>query len=217
MSGFLDADWIRQVFLLAVRFVAALGGFVVGYVLSGPVATLLARLAFHKPLPQWSLAWCKVIGGIVVAVLVFWLLPIGGWGPGGGGKGSGGGTGDGKGTGSGQGTGTGSQAGKTNGKQPGDGTSKGLEDNGILVIEMCGPETAVEDKCYLINRQKTPVDFKQVEAYLKQHRQRITAMQVLFTEQSVSRNDPVVARLQDLARDQGLDPPTLKTVGGKKQ
>jgi hypothetical protein len=214
MIAFFDADLIREVFLFAVRFVAALGGFVVGYALTGPVVTLLARLIFHKPMPQWSMAWCKVIGGFLVALLVFWLLPVGGWGPGGGGKGSGGGTGDGKGTGSGKVTATGS------GKYTTDGKGGPVNDSGVLVIELLGPETADKEsgKCYLINRQPPPADLQAVEVYLKQHRERITAMKILVVrEQSVSHNDPLwVGRLQELAQQYGLKRPEPETISVHK-
>ena len=216
MIAFLDVNVIRDVFFLAVRFVVALGGFAVGYVLSGPLASLLARVAFHKTLPDWAQAWCKVIGGLLVALLAFWLVPVGGWGggPGGGGKGSGGGTGNEVGSGSGKGTASTSAVGKLQI----DGTGKPVDDSGVLVIEMLGPETAIEDKCYLINRHQPPVNFQTVEAYVARHRTSIKAMQILiFREQSVSKGDPVVTKLFNLAQDQKLDPPTIRIMDTKKQ
>jgi hypothetical protein len=214
MMAFVDVNVIRDVFFLAVRFVVALGGFAVGYLLTGPLVALLTRVAFHKTLPQWLQTWCKVTGGILVALLAFWLVPIGGWGggPGGGGKGTGGGTGNEVGSGSGKGTGSTTTA----GKMPVDGTGKPADETGRLVIEMLGPQTAKEDKCYLINSQQPAVDFQTVETYLMDHRQRIKTVQILVLPESVSSNDPVVTKLFNLARDQKLEP-SIKIIGAKKQ
>lgn len=215
MMDFLNTGAIREIFFFAVRFLAALAGFFVGYMLTGPILAIASRVLFRKPVPQWIEAWAKVIVGILVALLVFFLVPIGGAGPGGGGKGSGGGTGDGKGPGTGSGKPV--HTGQGPGSAASTGTNRVTDSSGILVIEMLGPDTAIEDRCYLLQRQQPPVNYEAVETYVQKNRQRITGIEIVFTEQSVSRNDPVVAKLYTLARDQGLEPPTSKILGVKKQ
>src|SRR5262245_24180971 len=111
---------LPEVFYLALRVLAAVGGFVIGYLLTGPLVRFLVRVAVHKQVPDGVLLWVKVLGGLVVAIVVFQLMQFG---PGGGGSGSGGGTGDGKGTG--KGTGSGKNGKPDPGKQNDDGKDKG--------------------------------------------------------------------------------------------
>jgi hypothetical protein len=207
--GFFDAGFIREAFFLVVRFIAALAGFVVGYLLTGPIVTLLARVAFHKTLPNWSLAWFRVIGGLCVALLVFWLLPLGGGGGGGGGKGSGGGTGDGQGPGSGKTTGPGADGdratGKTTGQaKPGSGQHK-------LVVEVLGPTTAKGDKYYRLYREEPAVDIDGVKSHLEKHRDSIRSMDIILTPQGASRTSQAVDLLFDLAKDNKLPEPNIIT------
>jgi hypothetical protein len=190
---------LQEFVFLLLRLTAALGGFVVGYLLTGLAARGLFRLAFHQQMPRWSTAVVKFIGGVVIAVLIFIGLPLG---FGGGGGGIGGGTGAGQ--------------GRLKG-DPGDGTAKkpgtaanlalgqdnaakakALEGTDTLVIEMLGPTTADGDKCFKINRQGPAVNFETVEAFWNQTRERWARVEIVLTRTSTSENDPAVDRLRKL-------------------
>ena len=66
----------------ALRAAAGLGGALVGWFVSDPLTRLLYRAAFAKPPPGWVLPWAKLAGAILVGLLVFFFIPLGG-GPGG--------------------------------------------------------------------------------------------------------------------------------------
>src|SRR5262249_31685604 len=91
---------------LIIRLIAAVGGFVVGSMFSGPLWRVVWRVGKRQPLPPALLPWLKFCTGAVLAAILYTLVHLGGgggwgWG-GGGGSGSGGGTGEGKGTGKGE-------------------------------------------------------------------------------------------------------------------
>jgi hypothetical protein len=197
MIGFLEIDSIRDVFFLAVRFVVALAGFAVGYFLTGPIVQGGLWLIRRRTLPDWQLGIVRVVVGILVALIVFYLVPIGGngWG----GAGSGGGQGDGQGPGKGtQGSGTGT----TSDKKSGPGQDTGPTDKrtaSTLVVEMLGPTTAEGDKCYRLDKKSPPLNWEALKGYIEMQQARITAIEILITEQSVSRSDPLVEQLRQLA------------------
>src|SRR5947209_15607769 len=103
--------------LAVLRVIAGVGGAFVGWFVSDPLARVTYRLAAGKPIPGWTLPWIKVAGAILVGLLVYFFIPLGG-GPGGWGYGPGLGGGPGKGPGEG-GTQTNGNAasGKTDEKQ----------------------------------------------------------------------------------------------------
>jgi hypothetical protein len=208
--AFMDADWIRNALLFVVRFILALGGFAVGYLVTGPVVQLLMRLAFRKTLPDWALAWCKLVGGVAVALLVFWLAGfLGLGGGGGGGKGSGGGTGDGKGPGSGKDSGTMFSGSPNNSKAPGTASFQPAAHQGKLIVEVLGTKTADGDKCYYLYRQAPAVNYDTVKAFLDKERSAIKAMDIVVTDKGASRNTPVVDALFELAKDANLPEPSI--------
>jgi hypothetical protein len=190
---------IQELVFLVLRLTAALGGFVVGYLLTGLVARGLFRLTFHRQMPRWSTVIVKFIGGVVVAVLIFIGLPLG---FGGGGGGSGGGTGAGKGPFKGdQGDGMAKKPGTV--EKPGlghdiAGKAKMPEGLDTLVIEMLGPTTADGDKCFKIHRQGPPVNYEELEAFWNQSRARWSRVEIVLTRTSTSENDPAVDKLRKL-------------------
>jgi hypothetical protein len=195
MIGSLEIDSIRDVFFLAVRFVVALAGFAVGYFLTGPIVQGGFWLVRRRTLPDWQLGFLRVVVGILVALIVFYLVPLGGngWG----GAGSGGGQGDGQGSGKGtQGIGTGTT------KKPDTNQDTGSTDKtsaGALVVEMLGPTTAEGDKCYRLDKKGPPLNWEELKAYIEMHRAKISVIEIVITEQSVSRSDRLVEQLQQLA------------------
>jgi hypothetical protein len=205
---------IREIFFLAVRFIIAVAGFLVGYFLTGPVVQTLAWLVARRQLPAWVVGWLRLIVGLIIALLVFWYVPLGGdgWG----GKGSGGGAGDSKGTGK-ESAGPGKSPGT--GKAPGSGrdtdkTDKGPPGKSTLVVEMLGPDTAQGDKCYRIDPKGPPVNWEALKTYLESHQAQIATIEIVITPTSVSRSDPLVQQLQRLAEELRI-PNLIKPVDGK--
>jgi hypothetical protein len=197
MIGFLELDSIRDVFFLAVRFVIALAGFAVGYFLTGPIVQMIAWLIRRRQLPDWVVGFLRVAVGILIALLVFYLVPIGGTGLGGGG--SGGGLGEGQGSGKGTGTAT---TGKSATGLDTRVTNIGPTTKGALVVEMLGPGTADGDKCYRLDPKAAAVNWETLKSYLET--QRPQSITIVITEQSVSRSDPLVEQLQQLAQKLGI-------------
>jgi hypothetical protein len=190
---------IQELFFLVLRLTAATGGFIVGYLIAGPIARFLFRIAFHREMPNWSAGLAKIVGGLVVAVLVFLGLPLG---FGGGGLGTGGGTGAGKGPGKGEGTAKSSGSAADLGPGKGDVVSeKTTAGTGTLVIEMLGPKTADGDKCYRIQRKGMPTNFAELEDYWNKTRPQWSRVEIVLTPTSASENDPAVDRLRKLVKN----------------
>jgi hypothetical protein len=193
---------IQDLFFLVLRLIAATGGFIVGYLVTGPTARGLFRLAFHREMPRWSATFVKIVGGLAVAVVIFLCLPLG-WG--GGGGGSGGGTGSGKGPFAGdQGNGPTALPGKAANLGPGPGNTgkeKTAAGADTLAIELLGPTTAEGDRYYNIQRQGPPVNFAAVEAFWEQTHARWARVEIVLTRTSTSENDPAVDRLRKLVRN----------------
>ncbi len=206
MPDIFSAD-IRSLFFLALRVLAAAGGFLAGWYLTGPVVWLLARLAFHRNVPRWANYLCKLVGGVVVAVIVFWFLPLG---SGGGGGGSGGGTGKGVGPGT---DGTGGktvQSGK--GEAKGEGGPKALANKGteIVVVQLLGGKKVKDRKYYLVGNQSEPLDDAALHKYLKDNLQKIAVVEMVLTDDSVGEAHPAYRYVQQLVlNDLGLQ---LKVV-----
>jgi hypothetical protein len=66
---------------------AVVGGFLVGYILTFILCRMIAKLVFKRRMPEVIERALRVIGGILVAALVAWLLFRGGFGWGLGGTG----------------------------------------------------------------------------------------------------------------------------------
>jgi hypothetical protein len=194
-------DEIRDLFFLALRLLAATGGFLAGWFVSGPATLLLGRLAFHRPVPQWGQYGAKLAGGALVGFLVFWYLPPG---MGGGGGRSGGGTDKGVGPytdGKGTGTATATGKGESTGKGPHTGATQREK---ILSVELLGGDQVKDGKYYLIGRQDPPVDGAALQKYLEQHRQELAGVDIFLTERSVGESHLAVRQLQQMANDHQL-------------
>ncbi len=87
MNLFAQLDLGRTA-LEVLRVIAAVGGAFVGWFLSDPLARVAYWLAVQKAIPGWTLPWLKLSSAVLVALLVYYLIPLGG-GPGGWGYGPG--------------------------------------------------------------------------------------------------------------------------------
>lgn len=183
--------------LMIVRLIAAVGGFVVGYMISGPLWRLVWRLAARKPVPGGLLPVLKTCTGLVVAALLYTLVGFGGgggwgWGPGGGGGFGPGGTGAGDGkagpsgpAGDGKGKGTGATV-KTPGRE-------------IFEVEMLGGARYLGDgKFYLINRTSPPVALDEIETAFKARPDKLE-LHIHYVPDSVGQRTGPAERLRDLA------------------
>jgi hypothetical protein len=192
-AAFLDgglADYLVWIF----RIIAALGGAVIGYLLSGPVVRLLYRGAFHRPAPIGAVFTGKICGAGLLGCLFFFLVGLGGnfgFGPGGGGGGTGNGNGDGKG---------GATADKSGDKRTGDkkdGSSQKLRT--ILDIELLGGKRYKDDgRFFLLNRKEPPLTLKEVEQHFHENKGNLE-VRIILTPQSVSEYTNTVKRLRMLA------------------
>ena len=188
-------EWLFWIF----RVAAGLGTALLGYFLLGPVVQLLARLAFHRKLPSWLVAWARLIGGILLGLLVYYYLPIGGgpgWGPGSGGPG------EGKGSGADENGKGGKQLSSTDAlKQKGTADSEKDAGKDTLQIELLGGTRYMRDeRYYLLDRKEPAKTLAEVDDYLKENTSKYKIVHVVLTKESVSEEDPAVTRLQRLAQ-----------------
>jgi hypothetical protein len=204
----LFVDDIRALFFLALRLMAAAGGFFVGWFLTTPLVSTGVWLATRKSVPRWLMAWLKLGVGMLVALLVFWYLPLG---TGGGGGGSGGGTG--KGVGPGKGDSSGAQsAGDGSGQKDGTGpaaksgsaTASSTPATEILTIELLGGDAVKEGRYYLIDRKQPAADSAAVGHRLDDLQAKLAGIDVVLTEQSVGESHQAVRLLVQMAQDRKL-------------
>jgi hypothetical protein len=191
--------------LLIIKLVAAVGGFVVGYFVSGPFWRLFWRGAMRKPIPPALLPWMKFCTGLVFAALLYSAVHFGGggWGfggPGGGGSGVGGGTGDGK--------GDGKSGGKGETTTPGDPGKKGPATTPpareILVVELLGGNRYPGDgKYYLIDRKEPPVTLAAIDEMFKKRGAKIE-LHIHYAADSVGQRHAAAERLRDAAQKYGI-------------
>jgi hypothetical protein len=197
-----------------LRFMAGLGGALIGWFLSDPIARLLYRVAYRKPIPDWSLPWLKLISAGLVGVLVFFFIPLGG-GPGGFGFGPGAGGAPGKGAGDGSKTtapGKGGTPEKADAKAKVDTpTKKDLAAKKPIEIELLGGTRYQNDgKFYLLERKPPALALAEVEEYLKQHQAELSEVRILLTPESVDKGHAATVKLHKLARDYGITPNTVE-------
>ncbi len=193
MDGVLLADLMTPVLIL-VRAALAVGGALVGWIVTGPALRVLYRLAFQRPVPGWLVPIGKLAGAVTVGLLVFFYLPLGGgagwgWGPGWG-------------------------MGKEDAKGAGDSTSKGTsemegtesKDTKVvpatpekLEIELLGGSRITsEGRFYLVNRQPPAMTYSEVQAYMKEHATRLKVVHLVFTGDGIWLGHPAANRLRDL-------------------
>src|SRR5262245_66668625 len=73
---------ILEVLFTALRVLAVLGGFVVGWLIGGAVVRVVARLAFNRVPPGWVVMTGRFLVGIVLGLVVYLYFGLGP-GPGG--------------------------------------------------------------------------------------------------------------------------------------
>lgn len=188
-------EWLFWLF----RVAAGIGTAVLCYFLLGPVIQALARVALHRRLPSWIVVWVRILGGILLGMLVYYYLPIGGgpgWGPGSGGPSEGKGTGEnGKGKPGLPDTSPKQQTGTETGKE----ATETAKD--ILQIELLGGTRYKRDeRYYLLDRKEPAKTLPEVDDYLKENAGKYKIVHVILTKESVSEEDPAVSRLQRLAQ-----------------
>ncbi len=220
----LDFSLLPEVLQLAIRFFLAVVAAVVAWFVMGPVARLLYRLAFQRPMPNTLAGWSQLVGAVIVGVLVFLFLPpFGGGGGGGGGLfGGGGGNGTAKKNGKGEGS-------DQTGKDARDGGTK-KERPDVLEVEMA-PDGLYEygsGRYYLLYTPETPRSFAsaqeyrkhlktlaEVKDYLEANARRYKEMDILIYGNSAEPGSPIVLALTNLADQFRL--PYLKRPQGKRK
>lgn len=168
--------------LEVVRIIATIGGAVVGWFGCDPLTRLIYRLSFRKPTPSAVLFFSKATAAVLLAVLIYKFIPLGG---GGSGFGLGPGPGGGPGKGPGAGGGDGPSDGK-GGKDPlksKDGKSKGpsgpLEPIEIEIISIKLYKDDGKERFYLLDRKPPAVSLGDLEKYFKDRHGKIEVTPIL--------------------------------------
>ncbi len=181
---------LSEQFLWGLRFVAGLVGAGLGWAVSGPLTRVLYWIIVRRTTPGWVIPWGKLCGAMVVGLLVFFLIPLGGgsglgWGPGGG-------SGHGKGAGDGGETNV-AVTPPTKSEPNNRPRTKGSKD--LVEIEVLGGKNYNNDeRYYLLNRTGSPRTLGEIDEFLLKNRARIE-VDIVLTEQSVARTHGAVTRL----------------------
>ncbi len=171
-------------FLLFIKVPAAVGGALVGYVVSGPVVRLLYRAAFHRPAPGWLMPLGKLAGGALLGALLFFLVSLGG--SGGWGLFAGGGRGSGDGI---------ASKGESKDKNTTGPTEPPRE---RLDIELLGGTRVTgEGRYYLLGKEGQPKTLEEVEAAIKDRADKLE-VHLLATDESVAKKHQARTRLSEL-------------------
>lgn len=170
-----------------IKIAAALGGAIIGYLISGPAIRLLYRLAFQRPAPGWMVPLGKLGGAALLGALFFFMVSLGGsgWGWGGGGGGSGDGVGP----------GTGPTSGDK--PKPGMGTNEKATREKLVIELLGGNRVGADGRYYLLNGREPAKTLGEVEDVIKQKPDKIIA-NLQFTDESVALRHPAVERLRDM-------------------
>jgi hypothetical protein len=195
---------IQDIFFFVLRLLAAVGGFLAGWVLGGPAAAVLGRLAFHRPMPPSARFVSKLGSGLLVGLLVFWYLVLG---PGGGGGGRGGGTGAGVGPGK-KGSGPAKVDGKGTGEDVGKGSlsPKTQKSSERLAIKLLGGAEVKDGKYYLIDKSSTALDAAALKSRLEEVRNKIAGVDIIVSDNSVGTDHPAYRYLLQLTLEYDLRP-----------
>ncbi|MCC6421429.1 MAG: hypothetical protein IT429_24695 [Gemmataceae bacterium] len=199
----------REVVVFSLRVLLSLFGAWLGWLLARPVARILFRLAFQRPIPDKVLIVARLLGAVGAAALVFLLFPLAlsGLGPG-----------LGPGLGGGPGKGAGQVGGKGDGKD-GDGKEK-KEKKGepydsakTLAIEMIpSAQYQGDGRYYLIGGKEPPRSLAQVKEYLEEHKKQVRTVEIVIYRNTPGQGHLAVKALQKLAGAEfpGIEP-AIKT------
>jgi hypothetical protein len=178
-----------------LRLAAGVGAAIVGWLFTGPVVRVIYRGAFQRPVPPRLVPWTKLGGAVLLGLLVFWYLPLGG----------GGGLGWGPGDGGGPGLGPGDGPAKKGSDEPSTGVKsplakKGRKDLETLEIELIGGARYKNDgRFYLLKRQEPVVPLDEVDDYLNKNKERLDEyVIVILTPDSVAPQHGAVLRLNTI-------------------
>lgn len=186
-----------------IRILAGLGGLIFGYILSGPLLRLGYRLIRRKQISSDWLLVGKTLTGILLGLLLYYYIPLGGGGGWGWGPGQGGGPGKGPGPGGGSTVQNGVSKGEPGKKSlPGKETPPVLlkSTREVLKIELLGgPRYKKEGHYYLLHGQEPAVTLEEVETVIKKAPEKFE-VHIILTDQSVSSGHPAVRRLRHVLR-----------------
>lgn len=126
----------NEILTYVLRGGAALIGFLVGWFVTAPIAGVLSRLAFQRPVAPKVLPWVRLAGALGLAALLYFIVSK--WGPGGGG---GGGDGGGFGPGSGPGKEKGKEGGSRDRSDPKEGRDGKEKDRSAKDKDITTPPT----------------------------------------------------------------------------
>jgi hypothetical protein len=187
----------QEVVAFMLRLLLAGFGLFLGWLVAGPVARGVYRVAFQRPIPPKVLTASRLTVAIAAAVLVFLLFPLG-YGGGGGGRGGGKGPGEGAGADKG-GTDSAGKGGK--GSKDGKVKPPPGEPGETLNVEIITVARYKDDdkRFYLIEGKDPPLTLAEVDAYLKKHERRVKRINILVYADSFARTEEPAVALRDLA------------------
>jgi hypothetical protein len=192
---------IQNVMTLLLQLLLGAAGLILGWFLGAPLARVLYRLAFQKPIPPKVLTVARLGTAIVCAVLLFFMPLL--FGLGGGGRGNTTGPGDGSGTDAGKDLGDkGKGKGGKDGK--GKGVTPGLEGETLRVQLIASAKYNSDQRWYLLDQSAKPRTLAEVEAYLKTNKGRVRTLEILLSGETPASRHPAVRDLRDLAARNNL-------------
>lgn len=175
--------------LMVLRVIAGVGGAFVGWFVSDPLARVTHRLLAGKPIPGWTLPWLKLGGAVLVGLLVYFFIPLGG-GPGGFGFGPGLGGGPGKGAGPGgtevNGNAASGKAEKKHAveeKKPVEKSPEAIVRKPVEIEVLGGQRYPGDGRYYLLRRTGKAMTLQEVESYFKEHASKLE-LHVIVTSDS---------------------------------
>jgi hypothetical protein len=213
-AGLLAIPDLSKIFFFAVKVLMAATGALLGWLVGGPVARLLVRLAFQRPASKTMLGLSRVGCAVLFGFLAF-LIPLG-TGFGSGGSGSGGKD---------RGGDRPMTADKGNAAQDKPGRAK-EEVNSVLAVYVLGGEAVVGGRFYRVklegqNKTLTREDLRKIIEEDRAGPHRYTRLDIHWDDDSVLPTSEVVTRLEDLGRQSKLrvrviqDIPPAKGDSGK--
>jgi hypothetical protein len=188
-----------------VRVIATVGGAIVGWFAADPLTRVAYRLSFKGATPTAVLLCSKLTGAATLALLIWFLITLGGGGGGlGWGQGLGGGPGKGPGPGGSKGAGTDSNTKGNNATNDSNGakTPKAEPQRERVKIEILGGPRFKNDgheRYYLVLGKNEPArSLKELDEYLKKRPPSL--IEIIHTEDTfvVNTDEDPTRRLQSL-------------------